>query len=186
MFELDLYEVELSEVRDKINEIDAVIIKFIVAISKKIQYRLEDNTFIFLVGENNGRTLYDYEKLSQNKDYESFEIIIFNKILEIVGENKIDDSLEKGLRSALSKRLKISREVAEIKMKYKKEILDIERRDAMIKNRGEQGEQYSLQEKLAKIFRYIHDKSCELQGICFWLKDHSYDINKLREKLKEN
>jgi len=41
MCELDLYEVELSEVRDKINEIDKIIIDFIFAISQKVKCKLE-------------------------------------------------------------------------------------------------------------------------------------------------
>jgi hypothetical protein len=95
MAELDFYEVELSKVREQINKIDAIIIDFILAISQKIKYKLEDNTFIFLVGEKNRRTFYEYEKLSQHQDYEIFEFEIFNKILEILEENEIDEKLEK-------------------------------------------------------------------------------------------
>jgi chorismate mutase len=186
MAELDFYEVELSKVREQINKIDAIIIDFILAISQKIKYKLEDNTFIFLVGEKNRRTFYEYEKLSQHQDYEIFEFEIFNKILEILEENEIDEKLEKWLKNALSKRSKISIEVAEIKFKYKEEILDAERRDNMIKNRAEQWQEYSLQEKLAEIFRYIHDKSCELQWFYFHSKNTDFDTNKLREKLKES
>ncbi len=190
--ELNSYDVEMSEIREKIDEIDSNIIKFIIAISQKIEATISGSLIKFSIKSFDRReeevnyTLIDLEE----KDlYESYESIIFSKIYEILmpkNEDNVDKNLKKWLFNLISRRFQESYKVAEIKGKSGKKILDIERRDKMVLDRGEKWKNYILETELRNIFRYIHDKSCELQGFYFRSKDKNFDTNKLYKELKGN
>jgi chorismate mutase len=70
--------------------------------------------------------------------------------------------------------MQYSLEVAKIKLNYKKEILDIERRNKMVGGRVEKvyiyREDEEFVDKIKKIFKYIHDESCIMQLVHFLSK----------------
>jgi len=150
----------MSKLREKIDEVDKKIIKFIIAISQKVNNTLNGRTIKFLIETSDGnkkRVQYTLNYSEEDKQFfREWYTWLVDEIEKITLNFSSDwwkDILKYWLLDLIFTRMQYSLEVAKAKKEeWWKKIIVLERRDKMIQDRIDKASKYSQDQDFSDIF----------------------------------